>query len=669
MKKFCVPVLWGILSLTLFAHENSSPSPGFNPGLLAQDKAASWSSLGPYGGDIRAMAVSSQNPSQIWALSVTNPSLIGKTTDGGATWNIASVSAECFYDLKIHPVTGVLYGLSDTALYKSSNGGTTWTKFKLGTNQHGFWGRLALHPSNPDIVYIGGYYQNASSKNNMAFFKSADGGTTWSVKTFEDASSDGLLNGIAVSRSSPNVIYALGYFTDSQGRFNVRIYKSVNDGVSWIGQSNPEDRLFRDIVVHPTDPNKAYLVTEYHVWRTSNGGNTWTPNNGSAGGYVLALDPSYPDTLYAGYYNTVYRSLNGGADWEQSTSGVYGDVFAITVLTDKVLCGSLAGIFATQSGAGTGLTSWPTWTDSSNGLKAATLKCFAVAPSSPNTLYAAVYARGVFISKDSGSTWAMLPYSSASSFFSRLEVHPSHANIVYGLFYVSGEDSLFKTADGGKTWTKLVSAECEDFVLSQKNPGRIFIAGTSSVGSQYYMALHRSTDGGAKWTHIKISSTAGSCGYAIALDPKNDNVVYVGGTSAGGGAALFKSSDMGKKWTNITGDIQGKIVDIAVDPTTSDRIYVASMGGLFKSENGGSTWKAVRNDSICCLFVHPTSPKIVYAVQNSGKGIFVSKNYGATWSSFNQGLIYKIVVALGLDKKTDTLYAATYGASVWKRKI
>lgn len=336
------------------------------------------------------------------------------------------------------------------------------------------------------------------------------------------------------------------------------------------------------------------------------------------------------------------------------------------VLPKEIICGSSAAIFSTPSA--NGLDAWPAWTSSSDGLKAANMKAIAVAPSSPSLIYAAAYTYGIYKSKNSGSTWELLDGPLNGSSISRLAVHPANSGIVYAMSNIWGADEFYRSKDGGKTWTELLSDHSEDFELSKKNPGRIFIAGQRLVGSVYYMGLHRSLDGGAHWTHLTVSSTAGSRGYAVAVDPKNDNVVYLGGDSSGSGT-IYKSTNRGTSWTNITGNLTGRVVDIAVDPKDTSRMCAATYSGIWKSENGGASWTSTYSvGAVGCLFIHPTAANIIYA--SGYYGLLVSKNYGTTWSAFDEGLVPPNgVIQLDINKTTKTLFAATYGSSVWKRKL
>jgi photosystem II stability/assembly factor-like uncharacterized protein len=657
-----VLVLVGVLAVRPLS-TGSADRPATGSGIGAP--AATWKPLGPEGGGIRRLVVNPADKTEIWALTGDSPALLFRSNDGGATWKRIAVAPEVLYDLICLPANSVLYALGDSSVYKSVNHGVSWTTLSLGAKNYGFFGRIALHPTNPNVLFVVGFREQADYRRNMAFFKSVNAGKTWSCQAFEAASLDGYLTALAVSPANPNVLLAAGYFTDSSFTTRNRIYRSLNGGKTWTDKTGPISDLIREIVAHPKDPKRFYLATSYNIWRTSNSGGSWAKNKGYARGYCLSIDPASPALMYAGTDDEAFRTLNGGLDWESSTTGLYGSIHSIAVLPAKVLCGSSAGVFATATGSGRD--AWPSWTSSMKGLKAAEMKGIAVAPSSPNILYASVFTYGVFKTQNSGSSWKQLSGFSDGPYISRLAVHPSTSKVVFAMVSAWGPDKFYKSTDGGATWTSVMSDESRDFVLSDAHPDRIFIAGQTTSGSNTVMALHRSLDGGEQWSHVTVSTTADSCGYAVAVDPKNDSVVYLGGVVSGKGA-IFKSTDQGTSWTDITGSLTGWVNDIAVDPKTTSRLYAATADGIWKSDNGGTTWTSAYASAAFCLFINPTASNIVYA--GGYGGLFVSMNYGGSWADFGQGLTVSTnVIQLDMNRKTRTLYAACYGGSVWKRKI
>lgn len=626
----------------------------------AAASAAGWISLGPCGVDALAVVADPRNPAEVYVLNCAATSQIFRSADRGASWVRASVLNDVVYDLIVHPASGALYALADKVVYKSSDRGKTWTSAALDNRDSGFWGALAGHPTNPNLVYAAGLHRPAEGRSHMAFLKSADGGKTWSMTPLQATSDYGYLNKLSVSPKSPDVILAAGYFCDAAHVMRYRLFKSANGGKTWADKTGPIPGLIRDLAAHPTNPKVFYAVTDANVWRTADAAASWKKNKGYARGYSVAVDPARPGVVYAGSDHEVCRSVNGGVDWETAPAGVYGTVKDFAFPGGRVLCGTSAAVFSCADGA------WPAWTASSNGMKAAAARMVVVAPSSPNILYAAVFDYGLFRSRNSGAAWELLPGPADGYAASRLAVHPTAPAVVYALSRVWGPDRLSVSTDSGTTWKEVLSADAEDCVLGPRNGSQIYVAGQTASGAGLVMGLHASMDGGATWTHTAASSVAGSCAYAVAVDPKNDAVVYLGGES-GGNAALFKSSTRGASWSNIAGALAGRVLDIAVDPKNSKRVYVATESGLWTSESGGASWTKAGSDSTAALLVHPSAPNIVFAATSSG--LKISRSYGKTWADYSEGLVDKSLDGLAINATARVLFAATGSVGVWKRKL
>jgi photosystem II stability/assembly factor-like uncharacterized protein len=179
------------------------------------------------------------------------------------------------------------------------------------------------------------------------------------------------------------------------------------------------------------------------------------------------------------------------------------------------------------------------------------------------------------------------------------------------------------------------------------------------------MVLFTSSDGGNNWITRPITSVSG-CGNAIAVDKSNDNIIYVAGKKTGKGA-LFKTVNGGASWKEITGKISGIIYDVAVDPVSSKRVYAGTRYGFFKSQNSGSSWKKTSSFDVKCIEINPASPNEIYA--GGEDGIFYSDDFGNTWSEWNKGLVVKKVLCLGVDVVNKILYAGTEGGGIYKRHL
>jgi len=214
----------------------------------------------------------------------------------------------------------------------------------------------------------------------------------------------------------------------------------------------------------------------------------------------------------------------------------------------------------------------------------------------------------------------------------------------------------------------VLSDYCEDLVINKNNFNHIFIAGTIWSNGADYAALHKSLNGGASWTHKKLSTSKNSYAYAVAIHPSDDNIIYVGGTVADK-PTVFKSTNGGSSWTKNTVADRYAVKALAVDPKTPSRLYAGTYRGLYRSENSGSSWTRMGDywnewyyDQINCLKIDPNNPSTVYA--GCSAGVLISTDYGNTWNELGDVLN---VQWLDIDKSHNILYAATAGGGVYKR--
>jgi ligand-binding sensor domain-containing protein len=179
------------------------------------------------------------------------------------------------------------------------------------------------------------------------------------------------------------------------------------------------------------------------------------------------------------------------------------------------------------------------------------------------------------------------------------------------------------------------------------------------------MTLFTSPDGGNNWINRPITSVNG-CGNAIAINKSNDSIIYVGGKKQGKGV-LFKTINEGASWQEITGKISGIIYDVAVDPVSPKRVYAGTSYGFFKSQNSGSAWKKIASFDVRCIEINSASPNEIYA--GGEDGVFYSNNFGKTWSKWNDGLVVKNVLCIGVDVVNKILYAGSKGGGIYKRYL
>ena len=270
-------------------------------------------------------------------------------------------------------------------------------------------------------------------------------------------------------------------------------------------------------------------------------------------------------------------------------------------------------------------------------------------PGDPNVYYFAGAASGVWKTTDGGVTWKSVWDDQPISSIGSLAISPSNPNVIYvgsGEANIRGNvaagNGIYKTTDGGKTWTHVWKQEGQigTMVVHPTNPDIAYAAVLGhAFGPNKERGVYRTTDGGKTWEQVlkKDENTGAS---DVAMDPNNPNILFAGlwqtrrypwvMASGGSGSGLYSSRDGGDTWTQLTGkglpeEIWGK-VGIAIAPSDSRRIYAlieTEKGGLFRSDDGGDNWTLATASRLIrqrawyysMMEVHPTNPNEVWFPQ------------------------------------------------------
>lgn len=269
-------------------------------------------------------------------------------------------------------------------------------------------------------------------------------------------------------------------------------------------------------------------------------------------------------------------------------------------------------------------------------LKAVTWRCIgpprggrvvAVAgdPVNPAVFYFGACAGGVWKTDDAGTYWSNISdgYLKTSS-VGAIAVADSDPNVIYvGMgescirLDVSYGDGVYKSTDSGKTWTHLGLADTRHIArvrIHPHHPDIVYVAALGHIfGPHGQRGVFRSTDGGKTWAHVLyVGDTTGAAD--LSLDPQNPRILYAAMwqvqrdfwslTSGGPHSGLYKSTDGGDTWTELTNNpglpkgLKGRI-GVAVSPAKAGRVWAtieAEDCGLFRSDDGGATWETVSDD-------------------------------------------------------------------------
>jgi photosystem II stability/assembly factor-like uncharacterized protein len=362
----------------------------------------------------------------------------------------------------------------------------------------------------------------------------------------------------------------------------------------------------------PQQPMTFYFgSTGGGVWKTTDAGSTWrsTGDQAFASSSIGALDvaDSDPNIIYVGTGSEAIRSnVSIGRGIYKSTDA--GRSWKFLGLRD-----------AGQIGA------------------------IVVHPTNPDVVYAAVLGnpfahtptRGVYRTKDGGATWQRIHFLSDSTGAVDIELQPGNPNVVYASMWhgqrrpwtiLSGgaEDGIYKSINGGDTWTKLGNGlptgvvGKSDLAVSAAAPQRVYALVEAKVGG----GLYRSDDAGESWALVNTTPGLITRPFYydnVDADPTNADVVYVGTEG------FYKSTDGGKTFRTIRTP-HGDNHDMWINPTNGQILIQSNDGGANVSLNGGQTWSTQENQPTAEIYqvaVDEQYPYRVYGAQQDNSTLIV----------------------------------------------
>jgi photosystem II stability/assembly factor-like uncharacterized protein len=381
------------------------------------EAAADWNELGPSGGDVRGIAVNPDNRRKLFAVSKSGQ--VFKTENSGTLWTRTACLPDDLYDIALSPSRpAVLYALGADALFRSDDGGGTWTRRPYPSGGHGDEGRLAVHPKAPDTVFAAGNLRSGTSKW-MAVFKTTNGGKSWSATKLAATSHDGTAHSVAVDPLRPSTVFVCGNYDDTKKNY---IFKSTDSGTTWRDFTGTVWGVPHEIIVDPADSARIYVTTSSRFFQSRDGGKTWQEcGENEAFGYAMGLSPTNPRTLFVSFDSRwVFRS-RGGENWLALETGFFGISRRLAISAGGIHLASIGGLIKSANNGST-------WTSNQEGIKATRVAAVALAPTSPNLLFTAAYDQGVSKSINAGRTWEILFKIGGCESIPNLSVHPQNAN-------------------------------------------------------------------------------------------------------------------------------------------------------------------------------------------------------------------------------------------------
>ncbi|AXT57419.1 glycosyl hydrolase [Aquimarina sp. AD1] len=427
-------------------------------------------------------------------------------------------------------------------------------------------------PGKPNLFYFGA--------TGGGVWKTTDGGRTW--ENISDGFFGGSIGSISVSKSDPNVIYVGGGEKTLRGNVSsgYGVWKSVDAGKTWNQSGLPKSRHIPRIAIHPTNPDIVYAgvlgniykpTQDRGVYKSIDGGKTWNKvlfANQNAGAVDLTLDPNNPRILYASTWNarrTPYSLSSGGngsALWKSTDSGKNWK----EISKNKGFAKDTLGIM--------GVT---------------------VSPVNSERVWAIVENKekgGVYRSDDGGETWSQLNSDRSlrqrAWYYSRIYADPKDKDVVYVV-----NVSYHKSKDGGKNFSSFRAphGDHHDLWIAPENPKRMVIGDDGGAQITY--------DGGETWStyHNQPTSqfyrvtTDNSFPYRIYAAQQDNSTIRINHRSTGWSI----SED---DWESTAG---GESAHIAIDPKDNDIVYGGSYDGFLTRVNH-------KTETVRSISVWPDNP-------------------------------------------------------------
>jgi photosystem II stability/assembly factor-like uncharacterized protein len=567
-----------------------------------------------------------------------------RSDDGGNHWlDVSTGITRTVVAVAFHPSDAMhIYAATlGAGIYQTTNGGTTWVQTNTGLADD-FIYSIAVCPSNPNVLYAGGF---------TWVYRSDDGGNTWYIADHNYPC--WYTEAVAIRPSDCNTFYAGGQrlgrdWLDPDGLTIGGFFKSTagaGDGNLSLKNSGMQDTFVLDIAQDPLDPNILYAGTwASGVFRSDNGGVTWQPKNGGiTTPYVYSIEATEGPAgtvLYAGTFYSdagLFKSTDRGENWTEVSQGsaLYPVIF------DAITTGSADNLAAaTSRGTYWSIDGGQTWSPST-GLKGGEhgiVLGLAGRPTNPARTLAATYGGGIYASADAGKTWMQVDGYHGSDYVYDLAFRPGSSTQVY-----AGTYGVQSSSDSGLTWSSL--GNLPDWVraldaLSGTHPD-VFAA-------THVSGVYMSPDGNGNW--VAINSGLGELRMR-SLKATAHDTLFAGTNGSSGWQYSILNRPSGQQGQEEPAGVRGTdswtqqgpyilapgVIQIAIDPANSNRIYAGTDQGVYRSTNGGETW-VPKNQGlggygdlvISGIAIDPNNSSTIY-LATWGYGIFKSTDMGDHW--------------------------------------
>ncbi|MBM3907314.1 MAG: glycosyl hydrolase [Gemmatimonadetes bacterium] len=634
------------------------------------------------------ITIDQRNPNIVWVGTGENNSLrsvaygdgVYKSEDQGRSWkHVGLKQSEHIGKIVVDPTNsdivyvaaqGPLWSAGgDRGLYKTIDGGKTWEQV-LKISEHTGVSDVEVDPRNPKVVLATSYQRRRhfftfiNGGPESAIHRSTDGGKTWAkVNTGLPSEELGRI-GIAISPVNPNIVYANVEAANRKGG----IYRSSDNGVTWEKRSdyNQGSMFYGQVWADPVDVNRIY-IPDVIQQVSDDGGRTLRPlgqRSMHVDNHILWVDPKNTDHLLIGNDGGLYRSWDRGGTWVFYENLPITQFYDVDVDYDlpfyNIVGGtqdnySLHGPSRTRSDHGILNQDWVV-TQGGDGFVS------RVDPTDPNTIYAeAQHGAMVRVDRRTGQRIGIKPTTEPGEPPARwnwdtpIIISPHLHTRLY-----TASQRLYRSDDRGNTWTALTPDMSRQIERNlQPVMGKVW--GPDAVAKNQSTALYGnisaiaespkqegmlyigtddglvqvSEDGGKNWRRVDSIPGVPKDAYIarIRASEHDARTVYVAATNHQNGdfrPYLAKSSDAGRTWTSVTGNLpaRGSTHAFAEDHVDPNLLFAGTEFGAWASKDGGKHWfklPGLPTISVRDLAIQKREHDLVIAT--FGRGFYVMDDY------------------------------------------
>ncbi|HET6545480.1 MAG TPA: hypothetical protein VFG55_01885 [Rhodanobacteraceae bacterium] len=641
---------------------------------------------------IGAIAIDPSNHETVWVgtgeswtrNSVSIGNGIYKSTDGGNTWTRMGLeNSERIAAVLIDPhdgntvyacVPGKLWSDSaDRGLYRTRDGGRTWTLVLKGGNRSTGCASASMDPKDPNVVFAGlwdfrrqGWTfrsggESPDAESGSGLFRSADGGGTWteitaSANTGFPAKPFGRI-AVAIAPSNPAIVYALVESTDSA------LYRSDDGGRTWDQRDKSQMMVWRpfyfaNLIIDPGNPDRLFKP-DLNLVQSLDGGKSFANVGGSMHGdaHVVWIDPGNTRRIIVGDDGGLWYSQDGGNKWWKADNLPVSQFYHVS-LDDADPFHVYGGL--QDNACWVGDSAYP------GGVTNAQWENFCGGdgfwmfddPADPDYIY--METQGGAIQRTNRHTHASRDIQPKPGYNEKLRwnwntpiaLSPNEKGTIY-----MGAQFLFRTRDHGQSWDR-ISPD-----LTTNDPDK----------QQQEKSGGVTVDNSAAETHTTI--------YSISESPKQAGVIWVG--TDDGNVQLTR--DDGNSWSNVVRNIRGVPAhswvswvqagnfDAGTAYVAFDRHTFGDMAPyIYRTTNYGKSWVALvtpKENKGLRGFVHvikedTVKPGLLFA--GTEFGLWISIDGGDHWAQFTGGDFPAVAVRdLAIQNRDADLVLATHGRGIW----